>query len=88
MCWQLHAGQRWNLHKSKITLLLSQFILLLDSCLVVARHRNDIMLPRCIFTSDYIKEENSKERIRGRDNPAAKTQRYLGILLTVYDIYL
>jgi len=55
---QLHAGQRWNLHKSKITLLLCQFILLQDSCLVVGSHSNNIMMPMPrILTSGGVKEE-------------------------------
>lgn len=63
---QLHAGQRWNLHKSRITLLLWQFTLLLDSSLLVASHSNNIVLPRPhSLTSDYVKEkETSRE---GRD---------------------
>lgn len=60
---QLHAGQRWNLNKSKITLLLWQFILLLYSSLVVANHSNNFVLPRAhSLTSDYVKEKENERK--------------------------
>lgn len=86
---QLHTGQKWNLHKSKITLLVCHLSWCYTAAwLLKATATTSLYLAMYSYFWLYETKEETKEGMRGRGKPEAKNRKSLGTLLVICDIYI